>query len=289
MRLLLAAGFLLAAVAAGRSPRRAVVLEPVLDMYSKPSRDATVVSQARYAQTVELLAEQGEFWRIQTPDGYPGWVEARCLRLHGAAAQYAGQGRTAAVDALAAHVYREASVTRHRPLITLPYETRLEVAEEPAAEQARWVVVRLPDGRKGWIQRGDLAFEPPALEVAGLIELARRFLGRPYTWGGTSSFGYDCSGFTQMLCRRGGRDIPRDSADQAAWDGMLRVRREDLQPGDLLYFGPAPAKVNHTGFYIGNGEFIHAAASGRPAVQIGRLDDEPWTRLLVACRRWTKP
>lgn len=288
MRLLLAGGILLAAVAAGRQPRRAVVLEPVLDMYSKPAREADVVSQARYAQTVEVLEERGEFWKIKTPDEYPGWVEARGVRVLGESEQYPSRGEVATVEALAAHIYRENSVTRHRPLLTVPFETRLEVVEQPAGEEARWIAVRLPDDRKGWIQRGDVSLETRVLAVHDLIELARRFLGRPYTWGGTSSFGYDCSGFTQMLCRRGGRDIPRDSSKQAVWEGMMEVRREDLQAGDLLYFGPTLARVNHTGFYIGKGEFIHSTTNGRPVVQISRLDDEPWTRLLVACRRWTK-
>jgi cell wall-associated NlpC family hydrolase len=159
---------------------------------------------------------------------------------------------------------------------------------EPSEEESRWIAVRLADDRKAWIQRGDVSFDPALRSIQELIELARRFMGLPYTWGGSTAFGYDCSGFTQMLCRRGGRAIPRDSKVQAAWDGMEKVKSEDLQPGDLLYFGRSMERINHTGFYIGNGEFIHATTNTRPVVQISRLGEENWTRALVACRRWKK-
>lgn len=286
MRLLLLSLPALAAFGASQPPRRAVVLEPVLNMHRSPSLESDVVSQTQFAMTVGVDEQQREWSRIKAPDGYPGWVESRALRLLGDDESYASSGRIATVESLVAHLYREASVTRHKPLLTVPFETQLEVVEEPAVEEARWIGVRLPDGRRAWVQRGDVAFDSPTRTVPQLLELARRFLGLPYTWGGTTAFGYDCSGFTQMLCRRGGRAIPRDSKVQAAWDGMAAVQKADLAPGDLLYFGPSLARVNHTGFYIGNGEFIHATTNSRPVVQISRLDEEHWTRLLVACRRW---
>ena len=112
-----------------------------------------------------------------------------------------------------------------------------------------------------------------------------RFLGLPYTWGGTSSFGYDCSGFTQMLCRRLGARIPRDADVQAAWPGVVPVKREDLAPGDLLFFGSAADHITHTGMYIGDGKFINATTWVHPVVQICDLGDPHWAHLLVACRR----
>jgi cell wall-associated NlpC family hydrolase len=275
--------------AAALAGDKATVLAPVANMHSKPSLDSDVVSQAIYAMDVAVAEEREGWTRIRTPDDYPGWVESRLLRKRPESAPgYASGGQTATVESLYAHLYREASVTRHAPLLTVPFETRLEVILEKPEENGRWLAVRLPDGRQAWVQRGDLSFDPPPRSIPQVIGLARRFLGLPYTWGGTSSFGYDCSGFTQMLCRRGGRAIPRDAAPQAGWDGMRPVERADLAPGDLLYFGPRPEKSTHTGMYIGGGEFIHATVNTRPVVQISRLDDQPWTRLFTAARRWQK-
>jgi cell wall-associated NlpC family hydrolase len=66
---------------------------------------------------------------------------------------------------------------------------------------------------------------------------------------------------------------------------VTAVERKDLQAGDLLFFGSSAKDITHTGMYIGEGQFIHDSTSGHPVVQIGRLDDDPWTRLLVASRR----
>ena len=127
--------------------------------------------------------------------------------------------------------------------------------------------------------------DPAAHPLAEVVEFSRRFVGLPYLWGGTSTFGYDCSGFTQMLCRRRGVLIPRDASQQAAWTGMVPVTRDQLRPGDLLYFGESPDKIIHTGMYLGNGEFIDATTWQQPVVQIDRLDDQHWASLFVAARR----
>jgi len=242
-----------------------------------------VVSQAIYGANVGRLEDSGPWVKIRTPDQYAGWV--RQDSLYPADRPYAAGSRVAEVEALFANLYREPSVTRHQPLLTVPFETRLEVRAEPDSEERRWIEVRLPDDRPAWVQRGDVTFSPRRLSIDEVIALGKRFLGLPYLWGGTSSFGYDCSGFTQMLYRRRGVTIPRDSGPQALWEGVAAVEKADLQPGDLLFFGASPGKITHTGMFIGNGEFLSATTHQRPAVQISRLSDPHWTRQFVAARR----
>jgi cell wall-associated NlpC family hydrolase len=88
-----------------------------------------------------------------------------------------------------------------------------------------------------------------------------------------------------MLVRRRGIVMPRDADLQAAWQGVLVVKRNKLRPGDLLFFGDSPQKITHTGMYIGHGKFIHDTTHEHPGVQISRLKDPYWTKLLVTCRR----
>ena len=259
-----------------------VVLKPVANMYAQPSEDAEVVSQAIYGSNIGVVETRPGWLRVRTPDNYTGWMPAADVRR--VEQPYAGSGRVAWVESLFAHIYHEASVIKRRPLITVPFETRLEVTREPQ-DDWHWIEVRLADGGSGWVQRGDVSFESAPLSIEAAIELGRRFVGLPYTWGGTSSFGYDCSGFTQMLCRRRGKPIPRDADAQAAWDGAVPVRREELKSGDLLFFGAAADRITHTGMFIGAGQFINATTWIRPVVQICDLGDPHWTRLLVACRR----
>ncbi len=278
-----------------------VVVVPVTNMYSHPSDKSDVVSQAIYGSNVKLLVARGEWSRIQTDDRYMGWVPSRHLRIILSGPGYATSGAVVQVDSLFANVYNEPDATRHKPVVTVPFGARLEsVAEKSDAanktaenkatakqDQSHegWIEVYLPDRRNAWIQAGDVVGDPKPMSIPESMELGKRFLGLPYLWGGRSSFGFDCSGFTQMLVRARGINMPRDADQQAAWSGVVPVERNDLQPGDLLFFGASAKRITHTGMYIGDGQFIQDTTNGRPVVKISRLDDDPWTRLLVACRR----
>lgn len=270
-----------------------VVVVPVANMYSHPSEKSDVVSQAMYGNNVSLLLAQGEWSRIQTSDHYKGWVPSRFLRIVQVGDGYATSGTAIEVTSLFANVYAEPDVTKHKPVVTIPFEVRLEVftgQDDNAKKIVKklpdgWLQVWLPEKRIAWIQASDVVTDPKSLSIAESIELAKRFLGLPYLWGGRSSFGFDCSGFTQMLVRMRGVNMPRDADQQAAWSGVTPVDRKDLEPGDLLFFGSSPKSITHTGMYMGDGQFIQASTNGHPVVQIGRLDDQPWTKFLVACRR----
>ena len=266
--------------------RTQVVVVPVADIYSAPSEKADVVSQAIYGSNVQLLVARGEWSRIETPeDHYKGWTRSRYLRIVQNGAGYAASGRTVQVNSLFANIYHEADVTKHKPVLTVPFESRLEVVADGTGSSEGWLQIRLPDLKSAWIQEGDVVSDPKPLTIDESIVLAKRFLGLPYLWGGRSSFGFDCSGFTQMLVRARGFRMPRDANQQAAWKGGSAIDRKDLEPGDLLFFGSSPKKITHTGMYIGGEQFIQAATSEYPVVQISHIDDQPWTRLLVACRR----
>ncbi|MCP5109426.1 MAG: C40 family peptidase, partial [bacterium] len=260
-----------------------VVVQPVLNMHSRPSREADVVSQAIYSDQVALVDAEGTWVRIRTTDDYLGWAPVEGLLNRDR--PYASGEHVVRVENLYANLYREPDVTAHAPLLTLPFESRLEVLSEPEGEDRRWIEVILPDENRAWVQRGDVSFRRDSLTVGQTVADSRRFVGLPYLWGGTSSFGFDCSGFTQMLCRRRGIRIPRDAGPQSRWDGAIEVERDRLEPGDLLFFGESREKVTHTGMYLGDGRFVHATSYKRPMVRISELSDPHWSELLVACRR----
>jgi len=278
---------LLAFVMMGSAGPRGVVTNPVANMYSAPTEESDVVSQAIYGTNVVMTGEKQGWLRVRTADDYAGWMPLASLRLLvPSEAAYASTGRVAQVESLFANLYREPDVTKHPPLLTVPFETRLEVVSEQGSEEGRcWLEVRLPDGPSAWVQRGDITFDAKRLSIAQTIALSQRFLGLPYMWGGTSSFGYDCSGFVQMLVRRRGVIMPRDADLQASWTGALPVKPKKLKPGDLLFFGESAEKVTHTGMYMGRGKFVHATTQGHPVIQISKLSDQPWRKLLLACRR----
>ena len=94
-----------------------------------------------------------------------------------------------------------------------------------------------------------------------IIQEAQQFLGLKYLWGGTSSDGFDCSGFMFRLYQSQGILIPRDASEQAG--AGKPVLKENLQPGDLLFFAKVTPvdKIHHVGMYIGEGLMIHSPNS----------------------------
>jgi hypothetical protein len=260
-----------------------VVSRPVINMYASASADSEVVSQALYGSGVLSLEKRSGWIHIRTGDDYTGWVaEADITLLQGS---YASDRKAVRVVGLSANLYHEPSVIKHAPILNLPWEARLEVIPGKVDEGGRWLKVKLVNGQTAYIEQGNVSEDFAPLTIDQSIQLAHRFLGVTYTWGGVSSYGFDCSGFTQMLVRQRGIIMPRDAEVQASWNGVVPVDRKDLQPGDLLFFGMSPVKINHTGMYIGNGEFIHDTTNSHPGVQISKLDELPWTKLLVAARR----
>jgi len=261
-----------------------VVSRPVVNMYKEATADSEVTSQVLYGTGVLSLEKQHDWFKIRTADGYTGWVSSADVKSE-AGDVYAAGDKSVHVTAISANAYREPDVTEHAPALRLPWESILEVAADSPKDNGRWLKVRLVDGQSAWVQRGDVGQKVAALSIEETLQVARRFLGTTYTWGGISSFGFDCSGFTQMLVRQRGIEMPRDADLQAAWTGVISVDRKDLIPGDLLFFGSSASKITHTGMYLGQGEFIHDTTHDHPGVQISRLDDAPWTTLLVATRR----
>ena len=96
---------------------------------------------------------------------------------------------------------------------------------------------------------------------AKIVADAKKYLGVPYVWGGTTPSGFDCSGLTFYVMRENGISIPRTSETQ--YTAGTYVSRSNLQPGDLVFFENTYREgISHVGIYVGNGQFIHAASSG---------------------------
>ncbi len=122
-----------------------------------------------------------------------------------------------------------------------------------------------------------VATVPPAnVEVKLVVERALAQIGKPYRLGGAGPRGgFDCSGLVAWVYSTLGVRVPRTTDGQFAY--FTPVPREQLQPGDLVFFRLPQA---HVGIYVGEGEFVHAPATGRP-VERARLDG-PWFILSFA-------
>lgn len=107
-----------------------------------------------------------------------------------------------------------------------------------------------------------------------VLNYARRFLGVGYRFGHSSPSGFDCSGFTMFVYREAGINLPHSASSQA--NVGLAVSKDDLAPGDLVFFQTYKQGISHVGIYIGEGKFIHAS-SGSGYVTISSLSEDYYT------------
>ena len=130
-----------------------------------------------------------------------------------------------------------------------------------------------------------VAHQLPIATPQERVEKAHKFLGLPYLWGGTSSHGYDCSGFMYRIFAAGGIRIPRDASVQAQYGENIPL--DQIKPGDLLFFAyeKGQGRIHHVGMYIGDNSFIHSPRTGQP-IKVNRLTDAPYEEELCVARRY---
>ncbi|QKY70468.1 C40 family peptidase [Lentibacillus sp. CBA3610] len=121
-----------------------------------------------------------------------------------------------------------------------------------------------------------------------LLEAGKHYLELDYFWGGMSSFGYDCSGFTYAMHKANGYQIPRDAGDQA--QAGHKIPRDELAPGDLIFFAYEEGKgrIHHVGFYYGDGKMLHSPQTGR-GIELISLKGTNYEKELCAARRYWQP
>jgi cell wall-associated NlpC family hydrolase len=122
--------------------------------------------------------------------------------------------------------------------------------------------------------------------TAEIAVAALDFIGVRYKRGGTSAeTGFDCSGFTRHVFEMSlGMVLPRRADEQASAPGLVAVKREDLQPGDLVFFNTLRRTFSHVGIYLGANRFVHAPHSGAQ-VRTDDLSFAYWAKRFTGARR----
>jgi hypothetical protein len=249
-------------------PDPAVVEKPwglitvsVCNIRTKPSHAAEMATQALMGTPVKILDKRGGWLLVQTPDSYTGWTDDPAAELSDEEmAAWKGSDRLIYLG--------------HTGVITdSSGETVSDIVfgvilVKTGARGDYWTVA-LPDGRTGEVRRQETDdfrkwAESATIEPQKLIRFARTFMGSPYLWGGTSTKGVDCSGFTKTIYYYGGVIMTRDASGQFRYGEEVSIDKplETLAPGDLLYFGrvrDGKKRITHTGMYIGDTEFMHSS------------------------------
>jgi peptidoglycan endopeptidase LytE len=116
-----------------------------------------------------------------------------------------------------------------------------------------------------------------------LIEAAAQYLGVPYSYGGQSPSGFDCSGFTSYVFQQFGYSLPRTAAGQ--YGIGTAVAKADLEAGDLVFFACGGAQIDHVGIYCGNSRFIHSSSPRSGGVIYSSLLEGYYGKSYVGARR----
>ncbi len=137
---------------------------------------------------------------------------------------------------------------------------------------------------KGLLQRLDEVRSTVSDRASDLVVTAMGFLGVPYRRGGNSvETGFDCSGFVRAMYEQTiGLVLPRRANEQAA--ATQTIDKQDLQPGDLVFFNTMKRAFSHVGIYVGNGKFIHSPKPGAE-VRVEDMGVNYWARRFDGARR----
>jgi len=163
-------------------------------------------------------------------------------------------------------------------------------APAPAASAAGGNALERFLQERGWtgpVTEGSGDWLAPVRDGAKrLVHSAMGFLGVPYVRGGNNvEQGFDCSGFTRYIFEKSvGLVLPRRAEEQARLANLLSIPREQLKPGDLVFFNTMRRTFSHVGIYLGDGKFIHAPRAGA-VVRVEDMRDAYWSKRFTGARR----
>ena len=213
------------------------------DVCREPDFNSGVVTQALLGESCEIL-DQNENWSfIQQWDNYKGWIH----NFFGVKSETPYK-YTHYFFNLSSPLYNE---SRSEIIRYICFNSLLRI---DSIENEYKVI--LPDGIMGWSDEKFLT-NPFTSTRENILKTAVQFLGTPYRWGGKTSFGMDCSGFIQSVFKSVGIEFPRDAYQQYDFLSESKIRLEEVQSGDLLFFSEK-RKITHVAIVLSEHEFIHA-------------------------------
>lgn len=249
----------------------AVAKNSVINIRSEPKHSAELGTQGLLGMSLKVLDQKGDFYRIQTPDMYISWVDRGGIQLLNKAEMDTwNQAKKVLFTKNFGYVFAD-----KKDETTIISDITLGGILEYISEDDTFYEVKYPDNRTGFIKKEEAVIYDSWLEnlvssKENIEAVAKNFGGFPYLWGGTSSKGMDCSGFTKMVYLLNGLVIPRDASQQinAGKTVDATLKFEGLEKGDLLFFGTKATsdkkqRVTHVGIWLGNDtmEFIHSAGN----------------------------
>jgi len=222
-----------------------VIATAVAPVHEKASFLSEMVTQGLMWESVSILRKKNNWCQATMEDEYEGWVHD----------SYLSESHINSQDSLIltnrCTPLRSKRGRDSQVLALLSFATVVPLIEKTSG----YWTIQLINGAEGFIPA---QYMDVSNSRDNLISLATSLIGTPYLWGGKSSFGYDCSGFVQMVLKSVGVSFPRDASQQINFKNLEEISMEDSLPGDLVYFSENN-RINHVAFIVEDGRILHSS------------------------------
>lgn len=256
---------------------RALIRVSVACVREQPAHSSQLVTQGVMGTPLKLHKKQGQWYYVEMPDGYEGWIVDNSLALKTPEEMDSWREADRVIVSVPeqTYIYDDHASTGARARVSDAVDGMIfEII--PQISAGGRVKVLFPDGRAGWIASDEVMplekWASQDFDSGLILDRACAMTGTPYFWGGTSQKSVDCSGLSKICYFANGLILLRDASQQARTGKKLAA--EDWPSyfqGDLLFFGnPETGRVTHVAIYDGNGEYVHS--SGR--VKRNSIDPE---------------
>jgi len=244
-----------------------IINNSVSNLRKNPSHSSELVSQTILGTGVSILKKEGEWYLIQTPDKYISWID------HGGIVPMSKEkydNYFASDIGVFTRPYGFSYETKKKNKVVsdLVLGSALKIVEI----RSKHTKYEYPDGRIAWIENRLMnsisSIRGMNYSIQNLLENAHSLIGVPYLWGGTSSKGFDCSGYTKSVYLMNGYILPRDASQQVKEGTLVDDSRNWnlLEAGDLMFFGyykDDKLRIDHVSIWLGDGYFIQSSKNVR--------------------------